>query len=511
MSTLDISTSRIQASRHQHPFAMKSTVFAVALLAEFATLAEASPTNVQKKWLSLPPLIPSIPGVTEPLASNVPPLPILQVPTPPLESPPFPVSNIKPKKIGYFWTGAGDNVHKDFLVVTSLDDDTFGTIIHISDVPTSGNSPHHLGTSIDGKTLVGGGLLSLLKTQDTAFYWDNSDPYHPKFSHSNRALLSSITDEIRAKPEGAVGTSPGRLVETDAQGKIIHEWPEDVEGTLNILGEQFSPHGLSIDWDKGLILTSDYVVPLSILKPVSAIGIQRANTLRLWNLSNRKIISTVTIPNGGGIQDVKFIPGNKESAALATAVETGQVWIIYPFRKNANGKQGVAQLLYDLGPRAKKSVAIYSDISDDGKWAYFSITLGNHVAVLDISDLNNVKRLDDPDEIQPIIGPHYVKLSPDKKNLLVTGYFVQAGDISVLNTPGDYKAHWIDVLPNGALSFNRTIDFERIFTQSRGGAVSDSFYDDGHCPLKQTLISPCQRPHSSVIFDLTDPQNPKYY
>lgn len=71
-------------------------------------------------------------------------------------------------------------------------------------------------------------------------------------------------------------------------------------------------------------------------------------------------------------------------------------------------------------------------------------------------------------------GPHYVKLSPDKKNLLVTGYFVQAGDISVLNTPGDYKAHWIDVLDNGALSFNRSIDFEDIFTQSRGGAVSPS-------------------------------------
>lgn len=62
--------------------------------------------------LSLPPLIPSIPGVTEPLASNAPPLPILQVPTPPLDSPPFTPSNIQPKKIGFFWTGAGDNEHK---------------------------------------------------------------------------------------------------------------------------------------------------------------------------------------------------------------------------------------------------------------------------------------------------------------------------------------------------------------------------------------------------------------
>ena len=53
----------------------------------------------------------------------------------------------------------------DFLAVYSLDDDTFGEFIWLVDVPTSGNSPHHLGSSLDGKTLVGGGLLSLLKTQ----------------------------------------------------------------------------------------------------------------------------------------------------------------------------------------------------------------------------------------------------------------------------------------------------------------------------------------------------------
>ncbi|KAF2666276.1 hypothetical protein BT63DRAFT_404982 [Microthyrium microscopicum] len=446
--------------------------------------------------ISLPPLIPSIPGVTQPLASNAPPLPILQVPTPPLDSPPFTSLNIKPKKIGYFWTGAGDNIHKDFLATTSLDDDTFGQIITLTDVPSSGNSPHHLGPSKDGKTLVGGGLLSLLKTQDTAYYFDVSNPYRPTFLKSNRGILGSITDEIRAKPDGgffitymgsAVGTSPGRLIETDANNNIIHEWPEDVNSTLNVLEEQFSPHGLSIDFNANIMLTSDFVVPITILKPTA--GIQKANTLRLWQLDTRTILSTITIPDGAGIQDVKFIPGNKESAALATAVGLGQVWIIYPFRRDATGKQGVAELLIDLGDKAKNSVAIYSDITDDGKFAYFTITLGNHVAAIDISDLNNPKRLDDPNEIQPIIGPHYVKISPDKKNLLVTGYFVQAGDISVLNTPGDYKGHWIDIRSDGSLSFNRTIDFESIFTTSRGGA----------------------RPHSSVIFDLTDPNHPVYY
>jgi len=175
----------------------------------------------------------------------------------------------------------------------------------------------------------------------------------------------------------AAGTSPGRLVETNAAGDIIHEWPEDVAGTLNVLGEQFSPHGLSVDWTKKLILTSDFVVPLTVLKPTT--GIKKANTLRLWNLDSRTIISTITIPNGAGIQDVKFIPGNPDSAALATAVGLGQVWIIYPFKTDpVSGKQGSAELLIDLGPKFKESLAIYSDISADGKLAYFTSTLGMH-------------------------------------------------------------------------------------------------------------------------------------
>ncbi|KAI9892767.1 MAG: hypothetical protein M1814_001187 [Vezdaea aestivalis] len=469
---------------------MTRSLFYLALL---AGQGFASPVA---KPLSIPgSLIPSIPGVTEPITSNAPPLPILQLPTPPLSSPPFTGSNIKPKKIGYFWTGAGDNQHKDFLAVYSLDDDTFGQFIWLVDVPTSGNSPHHLGSTLDGKTLVGGGLLSLLKTQDTAFYFDTTDPYRPKFLKSNRALLGSITDEIRAKPDGgfyitymgsAAGTSPGRLIETNNKFDIIHEWPEDVASTLNVLGEQFSPHGLSVDYNKQIALTSDFVVPVTVLKP--SLGIQRANTLRLWDLRTHKILSTILIPDGGGIQDVKFIPGNSETAAIATAVHLGQVWIIYPFRFDRNGKQGVAELLYDLGPKARDTTAIYSDLTADGKFAYFTLTTANHVAALDISDLKNVKRLDDPDENQNAIGPHYIKVTPDQKHIVVTDYFVQTGDIGILNTPADYKAQYIDILPNGALKFNRTIDFNGAYG-NRGGA----------------------KPHSAVVFDLTDPAKPIYY
>lgn len=114
-------------------------------------------------------LIPSIPGVTEPLSSNAIPLPILQLPTPPLDSPPWTGSEIKPKKIGYVWTGAGDNEHADFLASYSLDDDTFGTLLRVVDVPTSGNSPHHSGMSFlrDSTTInIDVGYRCLIGRQD---------------------------------------------------------------------------------------------------------------------------------------------------------------------------------------------------------------------------------------------------------------------------------------------------------------------------------------------------------
>lgn len=93
----------------------------------------------------------------------------------------------------------------------------------------------------------------------------------------------------------AAGTSPGRLVETDNQFNIIAEHPKDVKSNVNILADNFNPHGLSVDWDKGIILTSDFIVPLSILKP--SLGKITDNTLRLWNLADRSIISTILIPD----------------------------------------------------------------------------------------------------------------------------------------------------------------------------------------------------------------------
>lgn len=109
---------------------------ALVLASQLVAKAAASPAaaSVSKRsplGISLPPLIPSIPGVTEPLVDGAPPLPILQLPTPPLDSLPFETKNLQPKKIGYIWTGAGDNHHKDFLAAVSLDDVSVDAVLTV--------------------------------------------------------------------------------------------------------------------------------------------------------------------------------------------------------------------------------------------------------------------------------------------------------------------------------------------------------------------------------------------
>ena len=90
-------------------------LLAVLAAGSFAGTVSASPFADPQPdpvaQISLPPVIPSVPSFTDPINSLAPPLPVLQVPTPAKDSPPFQGSDLKPKKVGYFFTGAGDKQH----------------------------------------------------------------------------------------------------------------------------------------------------------------------------------------------------------------------------------------------------------------------------------------------------------------------------------------------------------------------------------------------------------------
>ena len=80
-------------------------------IAYLAAHASAAPQGGGIGPLPPLPIGTGVPGFPDPIDPSTPPLPVLVLPTPPLESPPFEGSDLKPKKIGYFWTGAGDKDH----------------------------------------------------------------------------------------------------------------------------------------------------------------------------------------------------------------------------------------------------------------------------------------------------------------------------------------------------------------------------------------------------------------
>ncbi len=137
---------------------------------------------------------------------------------------------------------AGDQARKspDFLAVVNFDENSkeYGRVIASVPFPApdaTGNEPHHIGLSEDGKVVACGGLLSVLKGQKEIFFFDVSNPQSPKFLSSADPPLSSIADEFHVLPGGGflvtmmggpAGHSPGRVVEFDKDFHLVKEHPE---------------------------------------------------------------------------------------------------------------------------------------------------------------------------------------------------------------------------------------------------------------------------------------------
>ena len=141
------------------------------------------------------------------------------------------------EKLLFVWAGDQSRSNPDFLAVVNFDDhsSSYGAVINrvpLSGAGATGNEPHHVGISSDGKVLAAGGLLSVLKGQPEIFFFDISNPVATRFVASVDAPNSSITDEFEPLDSGgflvtmmggANGHSPGRVVEFDRDLKIV-DW-----------------------------------------------------------------------------------------------------------------------------------------------------------------------------------------------------------------------------------------------------------------------------------------------
>ncbi len=328
-----------------------------------------------------------------------------------------------------------------------------------------GNEPHHMHMSADGNVLACAGLRSLLRGQDAIFFYDISAPRHPRFIKSASAQLSSITDHFHPLPDGgflasqmgsATGGAPGRIAEFDANLDLVAEWPIDppLDG--------FNPHGISVRPELNLMVTADFVNPVTTLN-VSDDAVQLRGAVRVWDLAARTIVRTVQIPSAVGTMDVVLVPGDPQGRAYTAGMFDGLIYLVDTTAGTSEPVFATAQL---VGGADRPTIAMPQILvmNDAGDRLFVSLFAQGKVAMLDTSDLEHPQLLSVLD-LGAGSGPHNLALTDDGKRLIVTDYFLDEDDFGKIHLDGDRKVHVIKVRrnkmkldPRFDLDFNTAFD-----------------------------------------------------
>jgi selenium-binding protein 1 len=370
------------------------------------------------------------------------------------------------KKEGKFlFVCAGDQARTapDFLAVIDFDEDSpeYGKVLASAPVvgpSATGNEFHHIGLAADGKTAACGGLLSVLKSQDEVFFFDVSNPRAPKFRSSAKPPLSAITDDFHALPNGgflvtmmggAQGHAPGRVVEFDGALNLVKEFPE------NPPMDGFNPHGISVRPEINLMVTSDFICPSTTLDAVPG-GLELRGSVRVWDLARREILRTIEIPNAGGTIDVKLIPGDRAQRGFTAGMLDDKLYLL-------NTRNGTARPVFDFSRIQKGGWPQLMQITQDSKRLFISMNQAGKVAMFDISDADDPRLLKVLD-LGPSSGPHYIKLTPDERRLVISDYFLNEDNFGKVHAEGDHKIHVARVQENDlVLDTHFVLDFNTAF------------------------------------------------
>src|SRR5262249_30675253 len=287
----------------------------------------------------------------------------------------------------FIWAGDQARTPADFLRGSNLDQSSrdYGRVIARAPFPApdaSGNEPHHIGLSRNGKVVACGGLLSVLKGQREVFFFDVSDPRAPRFLSSADPPLSAITDEFHALPHGgflvtmmggAQGHAPGRVAEVDRDLRLVAEHPAQPPT------DGFNPHGISVRPELDLMVTSDFICPSTTLH-ASGANLEFRAGVRVWSLRRREIVRSVRMPpEAAGTIDVQLIPGDREQRAYTAGMLDGNLYLV-------DTRGGTARAVFDFNTVASGGWPQLIRLTRDGRRLFISLNQAGKVAMLDVSD-----------------------------------------------------------------------------------------------------------------------------
>ena len=340
----------------------------------------------------------------------------------------------------YVWAGDQARTSPDRLAVVDFDprSTSYGRIVATRPLPepgATGNEPHHVGLSSDGRTLALGGLLSVLKGQPEIFFFDVSRPASPRYISSADPPQSAITDEFYAIPGGgylvtmmgsAMGHAPGRVVEFDRRLHLVAEHPDRPPDA------GFNPHGISVRPELNLMVTSDFICPSTTLNAVPG-NLDLRGSIRVWALQQRKIVKTIEIPGAGGTIDVHLIPGDDHARAFTAGMLDDKLYLV-------DTRRGRATPVFDFATISKGGWPQLIRMTADGKRLFITMNMAGRVAMFDTSNPEDPALLSVLD-LGIGSGPHYLALTRDERRLVVSDYFLNEDGFGKVHQEGDHKVH----------------------------------------------------------------------
>jgi hypothetical protein len=368
----------------------------------------------------------------------------------------------QPENVLFVWAGDQLRQAPDFLAVVDFDEGSanYGKVITtlpLAGPGASGNEPHHVGLSRDGKVLACGGLLSVLKGQKEIFFFDVSNPTAPQFISSADPPLSAITDEFYPLPEGgflvtmmggAAGAHPGRVAEFNKDLELVSEHPAVAPH------DGFNPHGISVRPEINLMVTSDFVCPSTTLHAVPG-GLDLRGSIRVWLFKQRKLLRTIQIPAAAGTIDVHLIPGDSHKRAYTAGMADGHLYLV-------DTDNGTTKSVFDFSTIADGGFPQLIRMTSDGNRLFISMNAAGKVVMFDTSNPASPRVMKVLD-LGAGSGPHYIALTGDNKRLVITDYFLNEDDFGKVHAEGDHKVHVAKVLPHDLVldpQFN--LDFNSI-------------------------------------------------
>jgi len=353
----------------------------------------------------------------------------------------------------YVWAGDQARQAADFLAVIDFDEDSerYGQVVGTLPIPPPGNvgnEPHHCSLSADRKVLACGGLLSLLRGQAGIFFFDVSRPRQPQFLFSTNAAASwsSVTDDFLPLSGGgflvtqmgsATGGAPGRLAEFDRDLQLVDQYPHQPPA------DGFNPHGISARPELDLMVTSDFINPVSTLNAVPG-DPELRGAIRVWQLSTRSLVRTIPVPGAVGTMDVKLIPGDAQARAFTAGMFDGWVYLV-------DTAAGAARPVFDcetIVPHVEVPVAggmvQLLAVHPRGDRLLFGSFQAGQVGMLDVSDPEHPFQLDVVN-LGVDAGPHNLVLTEDGERLVVSDYFLDQDGFGKIHFEGDHRVHALRV------------------------------------------------------------------